>query len=108
MLSHFDAGAATAAYIATLSSAARARSDAYFEGGYWLLLWDLAATLLVSWLLLRTQWSARLRDFAQRTTRFLWLRAAIYAALYIALTTAILLPWAAYEGFFREHQYGMS
>ena len=37
----FDAGRATAAYLARVSGAARARSDAYFEGGYWLLLVDL-------------------------------------------------------------------
>jgi STE24 endopeptidase len=35
---HFDADAATAAYLATMTPAARARSDAYFEGGYWLTL----------------------------------------------------------------------
>ena len=34
----FDAEAATQTYMATLSDAARARSDAYIEGGYWLLL----------------------------------------------------------------------
>ena len=36
---HFDADAATTAYLATMTPAARARSDAYFEGGYWLMLW---------------------------------------------------------------------
>ena len=33
--------------------AQRARSDAYFEGGYWLLLWDFLSTIIVVWLLLR-------------------------------------------------------
>ena len=32
----------------------------------------------------------------------------LYTALYIVLTTVLTLPWSAYEGFFREHQYGMS
>lgn len=35
----FDPEAATRAYLATVNGAARARSDAYFEGGYWLILW---------------------------------------------------------------------
>ena len=35
----FDPEAATQAYLSTLSGAARERSDAYFDGGYWLLLW---------------------------------------------------------------------
>jgi hypothetical protein len=36
----FDVEAATNAYLAEIPAAARARSDAYFEGGYWLILWD--------------------------------------------------------------------
>ena len=35
----FDPEAASRAYLATVNGAARAKSDAYFEGGYWLLLW---------------------------------------------------------------------
>src|ERR1700728_1143381 len=46
----FDADAATAGYMAQLSPAARARSDAYFEGGYWLQLWDFVVGLAVAWL----------------------------------------------------------
>ena len=38
----FDVEAATRAYLDTLQGAARAKSDAYFEGGYWLLLWSAA------------------------------------------------------------------
>ncbi len=34
----FDPETGTQAYLATLDGAARARSDAYFEGGYWLIL----------------------------------------------------------------------
>ena len=51
---NFDAARATTAYLARVSGAARARSDAYFEGGYWLMLVDLLWTLAVrgccSWL----------------------------------------------------------
>ena len=32
--------AATDAYLATISPEAKARSDAYFEGGYWVTLWQ--------------------------------------------------------------------
>ncbi len=105
---NFSADVATAAYLATLTDAARARSDAYFEGGYWLTLWDALLGVGVAWLLLGTRWSARMRDFAARLTRFKWLQTAIYTGQYVVLTAAISLPWAAYEGYFREHQYGMS
>lgn len=105
---HFDADTATAAYLATLTPAARARSDAYFEGGYWLILWDFVITLLLAWALLGSRLSARMRDFAVRLTRFRWAQTALYAIQYFILTTVVTLPWAAYEGYFREHQYGMS
>src|SRR5580765_3966124 len=105
---HFDAEAATAAYMATIPPKALARSNAYFEGGYWLQLWDLVVGLAVAWLLLGMGWSRRVRDFAERTTRSKWLQAAIYGALYIVMLALLTLPWAAYEGYFREHQYGMS
>jgi STE24 endopeptidase len=105
---HFDADAATAAYLATMTPAARTRSDAYFEGGYWLMLWDLLFGLLLAWALLGWRLSARMRDFAARLTRFRWAQTALYAIQYFILTTVVALPWAAYEGYIREHQYGMS
>ena len=105
---HFDADQATDAYLATLSAPARARSDAYFEGGYWLSLWDAVLALAVAWFLLGTRLSARMRDLAERMTRAKWLSTAIYAAQYTLVTGLITLPWAAYEGYLREHQYGMS
>jgi STE24 endopeptidase len=104
----FDADAATAAYMAQLSPAARAKSDAYFEGGYWLILWDFLLSLLLAWLFLGTRLSVRMRDWIERLTSFKWLQTAIYAALYILISTLVLLPWNAYEGYFREHQYDMS
>ena len=105
---HFDADAATAAYLATMTPSARARSDAYFEGGYWLVLWDFLFGLLLAWALLGWRFSARMRDLAARLTRFRWAQNALYAIQYFILTTVVTLPWAAYEGYVREHQYGMS
>ncbi len=36
----FDVARATDAYIATVPAAEREKSDAYFEGGYWIELWS--------------------------------------------------------------------
>ncbi len=104
----FDVDAATNAYMAELTPVQRAKSDAYFEGGYWLILWDLLVVLGVAWLLLGTRLSARMRNFAERTTRWRWLQTAIYAVQYIVLTSLLTLPWSLYEGYFREHKYGLS
>jgi hypothetical protein len=43
----FDVNAAVEAYLAKMSPEQRARSNAYFEGGYWLQLWDFLSTVFV-------------------------------------------------------------
>ncbi|HEX3544389.1 MAG TPA: hypothetical protein VHT31_07675, partial [Candidatus Acidoferrum sp.] len=60
----FDVNSAVETYLAKMPPAERARSNAYFEGGYWLQLWDFLSTVVLMWLLLRFRWSARMRDFA--------------------------------------------
>ena len=44
----------------------KANSDAYFEGGYWLILLDFLYTVGMMVLLLETKLSARIRDWAER------------------------------------------
>lgn len=102
-----DVKAAVDAYLAKVPPDKRARSDAYFEGGYWLILWDFVVTALVMWLMLRFRWSARMRDFAERITRFRPLQTVIYGALFIVAVSVITFPWTVYESYFREHKYGL-
>ncbi len=67
-VSSFDPEAATEAYLARLTADQRARSDAYFEGGYWLTLWNFLYGAAVALLLLATRLSAKMRDLAGRIT----------------------------------------
>lgn len=103
----FDAAAATQKYLALLQGPARAQSDAYFEGGYWLPLWSALIALILYWLLLHTGLSARLRDWAERVTRRRWLQPALYALPFVAITALAALPWTVYADFVREGQYGL-
>jgi STE24 endopeptidase len=105
---HFDPNAATDAWLASVSKSDRARSDAYFEGGYWLLLWDFLYLATIMLILLETGISARMRDFASRFTRRPWLAAYLYWIQFALATTVLLLPLMLYEDFFREHKYGLS
>src|SRR5258706_3203844 len=105
---HFDPLAATNAYLATVPPDKKARSDAYFEGGYWLLLWDFLASAAVYFLLLSTGWSARMRDLAERITRFKPLQTFLYWVQFLTVTSVIVFPLTAYEGFVREHAYGLA
>ena len=103
-----DPVAATKVFMNRLQGEARAKSDAYAEGGYWLLLWNLLYGLVVAWLLLATRLSARIRDFAERRTQRKIPQSFIYALVYVLLTAVLTLPITFYEGFYREHQYGLS
>ena len=103
----FDPNAATETYLATLKGAARARSNAYFEGGYWLLLWGALIAVLGELIQLHFGLSARYRDWAERVTKRRWLVPALYAVPYVITGALIALPWSIYTGFIRERQYDL-
>jgi STE24 endopeptidase len=105
---HFDPVTATNAWLATVSPAQKRRSDSYFEGGYWLKLWDFLVSSFAMILLLETTLSARMRDWTKRLTRFLFLRSYIYWIEFVIATVLLTSPLTIYEGFFRERQYGLS
>ena len=103
-----DPVAATEAYLARLSPEQREKSDAYFEGGYWLILWDFLYGLALAALLLGTGLSARMRSFAERAVRFRPLQVFLYWLQYLVVTTLLTFPLVLFAGFFREHKYGLS
>jgi STE24 endopeptidase len=105
---HFDATAATDAYLAQIPSDKTARSDAYFEGGYWMILWDFLYGIVVALVLLNFQWSARMRDLSERVTRFKPVHTFIYWLQYLLLTTVLIFPLTVYEDYFREHKFGLA
>jgi STE24 endopeptidase len=105
---HFDATAATNAYLAQIPADKTARSDAYFEGGYWMMLWDFLYGIVVALLLLNLRWSGRMRDLAERVTRFKPVHTFVYWMQYLVLTTILLFPLTVYEDYFREHKYGLA
>src|SRR5271170_1760992 len=105
---HFDATVATNAYLAQIPADKTARSDAYFEGGYWLILWDFLYGAIVCLVLLNLRWSARMRDLSERVTRFKPVHTFVYWLQYLVLTSILLFPLTVYEDYFREHKYGLA
>lgn len=104
----FDVERATQAYIDLLTPEQRAKSDAYFEGGYWLQLWGLLYGFAVAAVLLGSGLSRRMRDFAQRRSRRPWAQAMLYGLQWMLVGFVLGLPLAIYQGFVREHQYGLA
>src|SRR6266496_2541589 len=109
-----DPADATQAWLATVPQEKRQKSDAYFEGGYWLILWNFLLAAGISIFLLASRISARLRDFAERTCRgcmrscHLPLQVVLYAIPYFLLVAALSFPLTVYENFYREHQYSLA
>jgi STE24 endopeptidase len=104
----FDPARATAAYLARVSGPARAKSDAYFEGGYWLMLVDLVWTLAIMAGLMGLGVSAAIRDWAAARSGKPVFQTAIYALAFTGVVAATEFPLTLYEDFFREHAYGLS
>lgn len=104
----FDATAATNAYLAKQTAEQKGRSDAYFEGGYWLQLWGFLYGAGIALLLLFGRVSARMRDVAARISSRPTLQAALYWVGYLLVTTVLSFPLTVYSGFVREKQYGLA
>jgi len=102
----FDVEAATRGYVDQLKGEALERSNSYFEGGYWLLLWGTLIAALADWIFLKFRWSARIRDWTERVTKRKWLQPALYVVPYAIIGTIITLPWMIYTSYFREKSYG--
>jgi len=103
-----DPEAATRMYLDSVPDEKRQSSDAYFEGGHWLGLWGFLYGIGVAWLVLARGWSARMRDWGEKVTRFRPVHTAAYVVQYTLLTAVIGFPLAYYRDFWREHQYGLA
>jgi STE24 endopeptidase len=99
---------ATEFYLSSVKQEQKDKAAAYFEGDYWLSLWNLLYLLGISWLLLATKLSAKMRQLSERLFKKRFLGDIGYIVQYIIITTILSFPLSLYQGFFREHQYGLS
>ena len=106
--SQFDVKAAVDAYLAKMPPDQRARSDAYFEGGYWLSLWSFLWSAGIFLFLLQTGLSTRMRDLAERATQGRALQTGLYWAQFAVVVAVLFFPLSVYRDYLREHRYGLS
>lgn len=104
----FDVERATEAYLNLLSPGQRKLSDQYFEGGYWLQLWELLWTVGACALLLVTGASERISRWSQRVSHRTWISTPLFIAQIVIALYLLELPWSIYADFLRDHQYGLS
>ncbi len=80
----------------------------YHRGGVALWILGIAWGLFVPAVLLLSGFSAKLRTFARGIGRNWYFTIAVYVVLFSLLMFAIDLPLNWYEGYAREHAYGLS
>lgn len=103
-----DPATATKAWLDSVPADKRAKSDAYFEGGYWMILWDYLLSAAIMVVLLKSGLSVRMRDFAEKTTRSKILQTLLYAIPFLVIVAVVSFPLTYYESFVRDHAYGLS
>lgn len=107
-MTNFDPAAATAQWLATLSPQETARAIAYTQGSHWLILWSFLVSALVAWIIVRTGLLVAIRSRIERRRRRPVVASFVVAAVYSILSWALTLPWAIYQGWWREKQYGLT
>jgi len=81
---------------------------AHYRSGIVLWLVDMIWGVLIALMFLFTGLSARIRDWAQAAGRKWFFVIGIYFVIFSAISFIIDLPLSYYEGFVREHAYGLS
>src|SRR6218665_2983048 len=104
----FDPDAATAAWLATLSPADTAKAVAYTQGGHWLILWGFVVSIVVAWIIVRTNLLGRIREGIEKRKARPVLASFLVGLVYLVFSWLLTLPWAAYSSWYREKQYGLT
>jgi STE24 endopeptidase len=102
-----DPDAATEAYLAAVPADRQARTRAYSHEGYVLEVAStlLSAALMAALLLLGV--SARMRDRAERLTRFRSLQVTLYWVQFFLLFTVTWFPITLFRSYYREKSFGL-
>ena len=104
----FDPEAAVVAYLATMSPEAQARAIAYTREGEWLLLFGWLATLIIAFVIVRTNVLVRIRERVEQGRDRPTLATYLVALAFTGMAFVLTLPWAAFAQWNRHRNYGLS
>jgi STE24 endopeptidase len=103
-----DPAAETARWLATISPEDLERAVAYTRGGHWLLLWGAIVSIVVAWIIIRTGLLSGIRDRMERRRKRPKLVSLVVGVIWILMDFVLTLPWAIYQAWWRETQYGLT
>ena len=107
-MAQFDPAAATAAYLAQLPPEAHLKAQHYTQGGHWLLLWGFVISVLAAWVIIRTGVLTKVGQGVERKKGRPFLASFVVAAVFVALSWLLELPWSVYSNWWRQKQYGLT
>lgn len=100
--------AAVQGYLAKMTPAEVARSNSYFEGGYWIQLWNFFLGLIMALVILKMGWAAKLQSRVRLWFKNRFLQDSAFIVIYLIFTSLLTFPFTVYTDFIREHQYGLA
>ena len=103
----FDVDSAVNSYVNVLSDEEREMSDAYFEGGYWLILWGFLVDVVIAWIFLSLGLSRWMKNVCMKV-KSVNLQNLIFVGLYLVFSFILAFPYSLYVNFIREHRYDLS
>jgi STE24 endopeptidase len=104
----FDPEQATRAWLDTMGPEATARSNAYFEGGYWIGFANAGISIVLSMALMMLGWAKGVRSWLEKTVKFYFLVVLGVALFYQLFSSVLAFPFSYYVGFMREHEFGLA
>lgn len=104
----FDPDEATRAWMATMGAAATERSNAYFEGGYWIQLAGAAISVAICALVLHLGWARGARTWLEKTVKIRFFVAFGVALIFSLISSLLSFPFDYWVSFVREHDFGLS
>jgi Zn-dependent protease with chaperone function len=85
-----------------------AKAMQFYSSGNWLWVINRFWALLIPGILAFSGASARLRDLAKRLGRNWFLTIGMYMLMFLPIIFVVDLPLSFYQGFVRQHAYGLS
>ena len=104
----FDPDVATRQWLDTMDQAATARSNSYFEGGYWIQFVGPLLGFVFAFLFLQFGFAKNLRNWLEKTVKAYPLVVPGFALVYLVVATIVTFAWDYWVGFVREHDYHLS
>jgi STE24 endopeptidase len=104
----FDPDEATRQWLDTMGAEATARSNAYFEGTYWIQFVGPLIGLAVAFAFLQLGFADKLRTWLKSTVKVYFFVVILFSLVYSLIGSIVSFPWDYWVGFQRQHDFNLS